>query len=634
MRRTALIGGAALAAAIALSPAAASARSTDAPKAQTGVLKPQTIAEAEVRGTARWTVRNGVISGDGVKGDGWLLFDFPLQDIEAKGQFRCSGPCRLGALLRIERTGAGGWSGILVPVGEPGRPAERIIVDRSGRIAERKPLPTGGAMSRLAVQPPAGAPSIPKARAPATSTAPFPPPPTDLRTADWNDLGIVFDANVVRVIVNGATVGSWVADADGYGAAALFIERGSRADIRGLSIGDTSARVREPDIVAGGFTKQQLNDFFYGWSAAAGDIDRDGKTDIVAGPFIYFGGDFQQFREFDLPEAANPATDYPKFFEQYVADFTGDGWPDILAVRHAPPFGQLYVNPKGEKRRWAVATVLDMLVTEKTALADIDGDGKAELLYTIPGELRAARPDPANPAGKWLVETLSKEGVGPGGNHGFGTGDLNGDGRLDIVSRFGWWENPGAAATPWRHHAQFFGRHGPGGAGGAGMAVYDVNGDGLNDVVTALSAHGYGLAWFEQTRDAAGKIGFTQHLIMDGPGGTNAGGFVFSQAHGSIAADVNGDGIPDFVTGKRYFSHLESWGDPDSWGPPVLYWYETVRDPSAPGGAQFVPHLIHNRSGVGSELLAADLDGDGHSDLVTSTRFGTAIFWNRDAARR
>jgi hypothetical protein len=65
------------------------------------------------------------------------------------------------------------------------------------------------------------------------------------------------------------------------------------------------------------------------------------------------------------------------------------------------------------------------------------------------------------------------------------------------------------------------------------MAVYDVNGDGLNDVVTVLQVHGYGLAWFEQKRDAAGQISFVQHMIMDDFSTKNAGGVTFSEAHGT-----------------------------------------------------------------------------------------------------
>ena len=87
------------------------------------------------------------------------------------------------------------------------------------------------------------------------------------------------------------------------------------------------------------------------------------------------------------------------------------------------------------------------------------------------------------------------------------------------------------------------------------------------------------------------------------------------------------DGILDFVVGKRVYSHNESYTDPDPYGPGVLYWFRTVRNPKAPGGAEFKPDLVHNRSGVGSTVLAVDLNKDGAMDIVTSTNQGTFIFW-------
>jgi hypothetical protein len=92
---------------------------------------------------------------------------------------------------------------------------------------------------------------------------------------------------------------------------------------------------------------------------------------------------------------------------------------------------------------------------------------------------------------------------------------------------------------------------------------------------------------------------------------------------------MNGDGISDFIVGKRYWSHLDDYYDPDPYGAPVLYWYKTVRDPKAPGGARLVPELIHNWSGAGSDVLVTDLNGDGVNDVVTSTRSGTYIFWGK-----
>jgi len=120
--------------------------------------------------------------------------------------------------------------------------------------------------------------------------------------------------------------------------------------------------------------------------------------------------------------------------------------------------------------------------------------------------------------------------------------------------------------------------------------------------------------------------------VMGMPSDKNAGGVSFSQPHGTAMADIDGDGIPDFLVGKRVFSHLDDFYDPDPYGPAVLYWYQTVRNPKAPGGAEFIPHLIHNRSGAGSDILAVDLNGDGRTDVVVATRSGTYIFWGEPKA--
>jgi hypothetical protein len=120
-------------------------------------------------------------------------------------------------------------------------------------------------------------------------------------------------------------------------------------------------------------------------------------------------------------------------------------------------------------------------------------------------------------------------------------------------------------------------------------------------------------------------------MIMDDFSTTNAGGVTFSEPHGSTAADLDRDGVPDFVVGKRHWSHLESYSDPDPNGPGVLYWYRTVRNPKAPGGAEFVPHLIHNRSGAGSTVTVTDLNKDGLPDVLTGTTRGTYIFWGLPA---
>jgi hypothetical protein len=93
-----------------------------------------------------------------------------------------------------------------------------------------------------------------------------------------------------------------------------------------------------------------------------------------------------------------------------------------------------------------------------------------------------------------------------------------------------------------------------------------------------------------------------------------------------LYADIDGDWAPNIVVGKRLYSHLETHTDPDPDGPAVLYWYRTVRNPNAKGGAEFVPELIHNCSGVGSHFEAVDLNHDGAIDIITSVNKGKLIF--------
>ena len=145
--------------------------------------------------------------------------------------------------------------------------------------------------------------------------------------------------------------------------------------------------------------------------------------------------------------------------------------------------------------------VLDKFDSEIALIAEIDGKGKPAIVYTGDGYVRYAEPDPADPTGHWIVHNVSERGYGSA--HGLGVGDIKGDGLPDILNAWGWWEHPKPGSNPnapWKYHPEVFGRFGTG-VGGALMCVYDVNGDGLNDVVTALDAHSWGLAWFEQKRD-------------------------------------------------------------------------------------------------------------------------------------
>jgi hypothetical protein len=98
-------------------------------------------------------------------------------------------------------------------------------------------------------------------------------------------------------------------------------------------------------------------------------------------------------------------------------------------------------------------------------------------------------------------------------------------------------------------------------------------------------------------------------------------GIVFSQPHAAHLADIDGDGIKDIVTGKRYWAH--NGHDPDERGHRVIYWYQTKRD--GKGGVDFVPHLVDAESGVGVDVQVGDVNGDKLPDIVVGNKAGVFI---------
>jgi hypothetical protein len=601
-------------------------------------------------GGADWLSQNGEIIGRPRAGahGGWLVLDKSYQDVNFFTRFRCSGACNAGVLFRMQKTSTG-MTGVYVSLEEGDLKTYRLTLDADGRETARDALRPAPPFVRVAPPPPPVDPNAPgpargaaafsmvgagRGGGPVTLPAPLPeliPPPAGIRQNDWNLLSVTMDANVIRPILNqsydyipGATD-----ERDDYGPIALYAGGTAEVHFKDVSFKDLSLREIAPERISPRFRMQRIDEFYYAWGAAAADFNNDGALDIVAGPNYYLGPTYTARREIDIAPAQSPSTSFARTMIDYAYDFTGDGWADVLAGESRPM--HLYVNPKGANRRWAKHPVLPQITSELALMRDVDGDGRPEIVFGtggVGGTLAFGWPNPANPTAPWGTHTISEPG--PAHGHGLGAGDINGDGRIDVLQAAGWWEQPasGARSGVWRYHPYAFARWGRAeGAGGAEMVVYDVNGDGLNDVVAGLNAHGFGLAWFQQKRDAAGNIAFDRRMIIDDYSTANAGGVTISEMHGAAMADVDGDRIPDFITGKRLFSHQESWVDPDPHGDAVLYWFRTVRNPKAPGGAEFVPELIHNKSGVGSHVLAIDLNKDGHVDIVTSTNRGTFIFW-------
>ncbi len=360
------------------------------------------------------------------------------------------------------------------------------------------------------------------------------------------------------------------------------------------------------------FAKQHLTPQFMSEGATFGDFNRDGKQDVVSGPFWYAGPTFTD--KFPIyPAMAYDPKNYSANFLAFAYDVNKDHFDDVV-VFGFPGKEVLWYQNSGTDQLWTKHVILDIADNESPTWIDITGDSKPEVVCTRRGFIGYAQADWDNPTTPWIWHNISTKGGWHKFTHGLGVGDVNGDGRLDVIMREGWWEQPTMLAgdPEWIFHASDFG------AGGAQMLVYDVDGDGRNDVITSLTAHEWGLAWFQQQADGS----FVRQLIMGKEKTDSPYGVRFSQLHAMALSDIDGDGLQDIVTGKRYWAHGPK-GDPEPNEPAVLYWFRLTRTAA---GVQYVPMKIDDDSGVGTQLTVGDLNGDKHPDIIVGNKKGTFVF--------
>ena len=393
-----------------------------------------------------------------------------------------------------------------------------------------------------------------------------------------------------------------------------------------------------PDVQADGnqtdslkFQKIILSDKFHCEGAAIGDFNKDGKPDVAIGHFWYQGPDFKTKHQFyDGPDAKDyDPEEYSEAFGVIVGDFNNDGWDDILILPHPGKDGYWYENPKnnsGEMWKKHLATV--ELGNESQEFVDIFGNGQKSLLFNRNRFLGIATPNKASPYSPWdFLAVSGHDRRFQRYTHGIGYGDINGDGRIDLIEREGWWEQPeNPREMPWNFHPFPFAD------AAAQMIVYDLDGDGLNDVVTSLHCHLYGFAWYRQVRtdDDPQRITFEQRILIPRSDElfdttTTPGYGTFpkvSQLHALASADFNGDGIPDVVTGKRFWAHGPD-GDVAPNDPAILMWWETKRDGE---NTTLIPHIIDEDSGAGVQIAVGDLNGDGTPDIAVGSKKGAFLF--------
>jgi hypothetical protein len=284
---------------------------------------------------------------------------------------------------------------------------------------------------------------------------------------------------------------------------------------------------------------------------------------------------------------------------------------------------------------WAETEIDAVGPTEFAFLVDLNNDGKAlEILPQFTGAAKAPLTWYELVDRAWVKHVISARSYG----HGIGAGDVNRDGRNDVITPAGWLEAPAdvRANAEWTLHATDWSTAPasalpdtpplPAGASAppsarpsrppeyAFMYVVDVNQDGRSDVLTTM-AHSYGVLWFEQGMDGA----WIGHVIDN----------TWANAHSSALADLDGDGQPDLVAAKRYFGRNGT--DPAEREPMGIYWYQFRQGPQ---GVQWIRHIVDygGRAGGGLQMVVEDIDGDGDRDIVTAGK--TGLFLSENLAKR